>query len=98
MSRAEERALEAYPVSNRDVVQTHFIQTGFDEEGFEYYTRETIDDNLESRKKFIEGYEVAEKDTVAEVERWLKAEFHHRNCWNADEFCISLRTHFGIEK
>lgn len=50
------------------------------------------------RDGFILGYEQAEKDTIAEVEKWLKANFHHRNCWNADEFCISLRTYFGIEK
>ena len=47
---------------------------------------------------YLQGYEQAEKDTIVEVEKWLKAEFHHRNCWNADEFCNSLRTYFGIKK
>lgn len=50
------------------------------------------------RDGFIQGYEQAEKDTIAEVEKWLRANFHHRNCWNADEFCISLRTYFGMKK
>ena len=57
-----------------------------------------IDRNLPFREGFVKGYKQAEKDTIAEVEKWLKAEFHHRNCWNADEFCVSLRTYFGIEK
>ena len=35
---------------------------------------------------------------IAEVEKWLRANFHHRNCWNIDEFCVSLRTYFGIEE
>ena len=50
------------------------------------------------RIAYERGYKQAEKDTIAEVEKWLKANFHHRNCWNEDEFCVSLRTYFGIEK
>ena len=50
------------------------------------------------RIAYERGYEQAEKDTIAEVEKWLRANFHHRNCWNVDEFCISLRAYFGIEK
>ena len=50
------------------------------------------------RIAYRDGYEQSERDTIVEVEKWLKANFHHRNCWNADEFCISLRTYFGIEK
>ena len=57
-----------------------------------------IDRNLPFREGFVKGYEQAEKDTIAEVEKWLRANFHHRNCWNADEFCVSLRTYFGIEE
>lgn len=56
------------------------------------------DGNFCNRLPYIEGYEQAVKDTIAEVEKWLKANFHHRNCWNADEFCVSLRTYFGIKK
>ena len=50
------------------------------------------------RIAYRDGYEQAEEDVIIDVEKWLKANFHHRNCWNADEFCISLRTYFGIEK
>ena len=57
-----------------------------------------IDRNLPFREGFVNGYKQAEKDTIAEVEKWLKANFHHRNCWNEYEFCISLRTYFGIKK
>lgn len=57
-----------------------------------------IDRNLPFREGFVKGYEQAEKDIIGEVENWLKAEFHHRNCWNEDEFCISLRAYFGIKK
>ena len=76
MTKAEERALEAY----------------------HHYTAENITEVMNARHFFAKGYEQAEKDTIAEVEKWLKANFHHRNCWNADEFCVSLRTYFGIEK
>lgn len=50
------------------------------------------------RIAYERGYKQAEKDIIGEVENWLKANFHHRNCWNADEFCVSLRTYFGIKK
>ena len=76
MSKAEERALVAYP-------NEHFVDHTYAEMCRGFYE---------------EGYEQAVKDTIAEAEKWLKANFHHRNCWNADEFCISLRTYFGIEK
>ena len=59
---------------------------------------ELIAQQLDRRVAFVCGYEQAKKDTIVEVEKWLKANFHHRNCWNADEFCVSLRTYFGIEK
>lgn len=57
-----------------------------------------IDRNLPFREGFVNGYKQAEKDTIAEVEKWLKANFHNRNCWSEYEFCISLRTYFGIKK
>lgn len=57
---------------------------------------ELIAQQLDRRVAFVCGYEQAKKDTIVEVEKWLKANFHHRNCWNADEFCVSLRTYFGI--
>ena len=81
MSKAEERALSAYPPEYGD-------------EDFD----KTWDSNEQYREPYQEGYEQAEKDIIVEVEKWLKANFHHRNCWNADEFCVSLRTYFGIEK
>ena len=49
------------------------------------------------RKGFIQGYQQGEKDTINEVEIWLRANLYHLSCWNADEFCVSLRTHFGIK-
>lgn len=70
MTRAEQRALEAFDTDTPAPI----------------------------RVAFRDGYEQAEKDILADVEKWLKANFHHRNCWNADEFCVSLRTYFGIEK
>ena len=84
LTRAEERALEVYPERKVKI----------EGEG------ETVivTSGQDERAIFIKGYGQAEKDTIAEVEKWLKANFHHRNCWNADEFCVSLRTYFGIEK
>lgn len=88
MSKAEERALEVFPEDIQLFVESQ-------EEPGKWLP---VDENAQLRYGYKRGYEQAEKDTVAEVEKWLKANFHHRNCWNADEFCISLRTHFGIEK
>lgn len=84
MSKAESRALEAYP--KLSVASVCLDGTS------------PVDLNTGARKRFIEGYEQAEKDTIAEAEKWLRANFHHRNCWSVDEFCISLRTYFGIKK
>lgn len=61
MSKAEERALEAYPVENKYYTETMYVPTSRDD-GIEYDVRKVEDTNLESRKKFIEGYEAAEKD------------------------------------
>lgn len=85
MTRAESQANLAYP---EDIIDASPLAA---------YPN-WIDRNLPFREGFVNGYKQAEKDTIAEVEKWLKANFHHRNCWNADEFCISLRTYFGIEK
>ena len=76
MTKAEIRALEAYPRNKNG----------------------GLDFGKVNRKDYQRGYEQAEKDILGEVEKWLRANFHHRNCWNADEFCISLRTYFGIKK
>ena len=87
MSKAEERALEAYPPTFTS--------------GKRYAKRvqsEKVDTHAPIRSIFIKGYEQAEKDTIAEVEKWLRANFHHCNCWNEYEFCVSLRTYFGIKK
>lgn len=85
MTKAESQANLAYP---EDIIDASPLSA---------YPN-WIDRNLPFREGFVKGYKQAEKDTIAEVEKWLKANFHHRNCWNADEFCISLRTYFGIEK
>jgi hypothetical protein len=77
----EEKSREVYPLVYCD---------DWDKE------QELVAQQLDRRVAFVCGYEQAKKDTIVEVEKWLKANFHHRNCWNADEFCISLRTHFGI--
>ena len=85
MTKAESQANLAYP---EDIIDASPLSA---------YPN-WIDRNLPFREGFVKGYEQAGKDTIAEVEKWLKAEFHHRNCWNADEFCVSLRTYFGIKK
>ena len=85
MTKAESQANLAYP---EDIIDASPLSA---------YPN-WIDRNLPFREGFVKGYEQAVEDTIAEVEEWLKANFHHRNCWNADEFCVSLRTYFGIEK
>lgn len=62
MSKAEERALEAYP-QNEVIVYGPF--PGANEPN-------RIDDNLKYRIGYIEGYEQAEKDTIERAVVWLK--------------------------
>lgn len=88
MTKAEERALEVFPEDIQLFVESQ-------EEPGKWLP---VDENAQLRYGYKRGYEQAEKDTIAEVEKWLRANFHHRNCWNADEFCVSLRTYFGIEE
>lgn len=61
MDKAEKRALEVYPVKRFYYTEDHYIPTSRDD-GYEYYTQEVRDENLESRKKFMEGYRMAEED------------------------------------
>ena len=61
MDKAEKRAFEAYPVKRFYYDEDHYIPTSRDD-GYVYYTHEVRDENLENRKKFIEGYRTAEKD------------------------------------
>lgn len=61
MDKAEKRAFEVYPVKRFYYTEDHYIPTSRDD-GYEYYTQEVRDENLESREKFIEGYRMAEKD------------------------------------
>lgn len=61
MDKAEERALEVYPVKRFYYTEDHYIPTSRDD-GYEYYTQEVRDENLESREKFLEGYRTAKKD------------------------------------
>lgn len=34
---------------------------------------------------------------MKEFETWLKCNLHHLSCWNADEFCTSLRCYLGVK-
>jgi len=61
MDKAEKRAIEVYPVKRFYYTEDHYIPTSRDD-GYEYYTQEVRDENLESREKFLEGYRVAEED------------------------------------
>lgn len=75
MDKAEERALEVYPVKRFYYTEDHYIPTSRDD-GYEYYTQEVRDENLESREKFIEGYRMAEKDlelTWEDIDRIITA-------------------------
>ena len=56
MSKAEERALEAYPIKNEWV-------------GNQYGSYGDI--NEDSREKFIRGYEQAEKDFMEKFKMWV---------------------------
>lgn len=71
MSRAEERALEAYPIKNEWV-------------GNQYGSYGDI--NEDSREKFIQGYEQAEKDFMEKAEKWLKSCLD-KGCWVANNLC-----------
>lgn len=98
ISRAEEKANKRWPIHPWTILPKegeHGEIINFDEwlDDYRIWVQ-----SFSANGGYKEGYEQAEKDVIIEVEKWLKAEFHHRNCWNADEFCISLRTYFGIKK
>lgn len=57
--RAEDAALKKYPEERRV----------FDS----FFGRMTVDHNIPTRAAFIEGYELAEKDTIERAIAWLKA-------------------------
>ena len=82
MTKAQDKALIAYPEKLVDATPIAVYPTW-------------IDENEQSRKGFITGYEQAEKDTIVEVERWLRANLHHLSCWNVDDFCVSMRKYLG---
>ena len=88
--QAEQKALIRFPEQMTPLVYQDVINA--------FGGKTEVDFNLLPRSYFQLGYEQAEKDTIAEVEKWLKANLHHLSCWNADEFCISLRNYLGIEK
>ena len=54
--RAEEAALETYPVQ--------LIRTNFDTHEF--------DENIQAREVYIQGYEQAEKETIERAAKWLE--------------------------
>lgn len=61
MTKAEKRAMEAYPVKRREVTTSGSYQVGRNE-WRDYDRHYFVDDNEENRNKFLEGYEAAEKD------------------------------------
>lgn len=98
ISRAEEKANKRWPIHPWTILPKegeHGEIINFDEwlDDYRIWVQ-----SFSANGGYKEGYEQAEKDTIVEVERWLKANFHHRNCWSVDEFCSSLRAYFGIKK
>ena len=83
-------------------------QKPYDKGSFKSYLRGKIQKAKRSFKgvdpdKFLDEMRGSEpdkqtvKDILAKVETWLRGNLHHLSCWNVDEFCISLRTYFGLE-
>lgn len=68
MSRAEERALEAYPVNMTPLVYQNLID--------QFGGKTEIDVNTYPRCLFQQGYEQAEKDTIERVIEWVKSNGH----------------------
>lgn len=62
MTKAEERALEAYPYSKGRAVVTGFGTIEFDQ-------------NHDERVGFVEGYKQAEQDLMEKVCKWIEDNF-----------------------
>ena len=58
--------------------------------------------NTEMRSVYMlgldKGYELCKEQMMKEFERWIKGNLHHLSCWNEDEFCLNLRTHFSFKE
>ena len=95
MTKAEEKADKRWPIHPWTILPKegeHGEIVNFDEwlDDYRIWVQ-----SFSANRGYKEGYEQAEKDTIDEVERWLKANLHHLSCWNVDEFCQDLRGHFN---
>lgn len=74
MTRAEQRALEVYPIKMTPLVYQDLID--------QFGGKTEIDVNTYPRCLFQEGYEQAEKDTIERAIAWLKD--------NANKYIVDL--------
>lgn len=74
MSKAEQRALEAYPINMTPLNYQDLIE--------QFGGKTEIDVNTYPRRIFQEGYEQAEKDTIERAIAWLKE--------NANKYIVDL--------
>lgn len=72
MTRAEELALKAYPIST-----SYLSESNGDG-----------DRNYPRRLAFIEGYEQAEKETLKSVVRWLKCRYDEQGYLDLDDVFV----------